>query len=116
MFIKELKSFFKQVECDNCKSCFHLVANFNKHIKICDPNLSPRLSMFGKRGIYNLKINTKQQQLESSSIDMSGHNFVYHFLVAYITEAVLPDSTMEPAAKRVKMCCDINNVPVECKL
>ena len=45
--------------------------------------------------------------------DVSKHNFLFPYLAVYDTEVSLPVSDVQPAAKRAKMCNDLNGNPVE---
>ena len=60
-----------------------------------------------QEGVYEPKSDIKKR-LESFGIDTRMHDFLFPHLVVYDTEASLPPATTEPAAKRAKICADVN--------
>ena len=48
--------------------------------------------------------------------DVSNHDFLFTYLTVYDTEASLPISDVQPAAKHVKMCDELDGNPVERRL
>ena len=109
IFIKDIKSFFKQWQCGECRRCFKHVGHLDKHVKTCNGS---EIKHVWSGGVFEPKKNIKQS-LADFGFDTSNHNFLFPYLAAYDTEASLPVATIQPAAKRTKMCADLNAVQVE---
>ena len=53
---------------------------------------------------------TIKQSLASYGFDVQKHDFPYPHIIVYDTETSLPDADVQPAAKRAKLCADVNGV------
>ena len=112
MFIKDLKCLFKQWECGKCKRCFDHVGHLDDHVKTCNGG---EIKHAWKAGVYNLPKNIKQRRAEYG-FDVTKHSFLFPYLAVYDTEASLPTAEIQPAAKRIKTCNDIDGKTVERRL
>ena len=109
MYIKHIKTLFKQWQCGQCRRCFDCVDNLDKHVKICNGG---EIKHIWTGGMFNPPKNIKQC-LFDFGFDVSNHDFLFLYLAVYGTEASLPVSDVQPAAKRAKMCNDLNANSVE---
>ena len=99
-------------ECGSCKRYFDHVSNLDQHVKICSGGV---IKHVWKGGVYEPKKNIKQQLVEFG-INVSNHDFLFPYLAVFDTEASLPGSDYQPAAKRVKSCIGLDGNLVERRL
>ena len=109
MFINKIKSLFQQFQCGACRRCFKNNKDLDKHIKTC--NIGTVMHKWCG-GVYELPKNIKQC-LASYGFDVSNHDFIYPHILVYDAESSFPTATSQPAAKRAKMCGDLNGVLLE---
>ena len=101
MFIKDMKSHFKQFECGTCKRCFKKSKHLDMHIKTCDRTL---IKHVWKGGVYEPKMNIKKR-LEGFGIDTSKHNCLFPFLAVYDKEAFSPSRNIGASCQMDKNVC-----------
>ena len=71
MFIKDIKTFFKQWQCGKCRRCSNYVSHLDKHVKTCNGakiNISDLAVFMNQKNI--------KQSLAAFGIDVSKHIFV----------------------------------------
>ena len=84
----------------------------NDHVKICNCD---EIKHIWSGGVYEPPKNIKRS-LAAFGIDVSKHDFLFPYLVVFDTKESLPETILQPTAKRVKTCNNVNGLPVECVL
>ena len=57
-----------------------------------------------------------KHQLAEYGFDVSNHDFLFPYLAVYDTKAPLPIADVQPAAKHIKMCNELDRNPIERRL